>query len=295
MPVTSLPWFQGGRFNELDVTVTGRGQPAGVKNRAGITLTTNNTDNDIVWLCSFEPFADQTTMGCAFEYAFGPYNRSNGKPMGIAPALDWAHVVTIGFEVSVKYGAPSYCELIGPFSLEMASVAGVVYGDWKHKRPLLGGTEGWHLGNWSSITDAVQGGNSTASFAASSLISEDPRLSMIDRQRETASVSVTDPTRGQNHYERPGQYGKGCLKDEQWFDNGKYAWCAYDCHDLKCPTDTPPSTTIVPQCYAHDSANVCLLICTSSHECPEGSQCVPAGGTGGTFCAYPSGNPTLGV
>ena len=72
---------------------------------------------------------------------------------------------------------------------------------------------------------------------------------------ETAFVSVMDPTRGQHHYERPGQYGKGCLKDEQWFDNGKYAWCAYDCHDLKCPTDTPPSTTIVPQCYAHDSAN----------------------------------------
>jgi hypothetical protein len=274
-----------------------------------MTLTTNNTDKDIVWLCAFEPYADQKTMGCEFEYDFRPYNRSTGKPMGIAPAIDWAHVVTIGFEVSVKYGWPDLCELIGPFSLEIASVAGVVSGDWKHQRLLLGGTEGWHLGKWSSITDALQGGNSTASLAASTLISEDPiaaasfhapgnaaaRFSMANRQKETASGSVIDSAPGQHHYERPGQYGKGCLQNEQWFDNGKYAWCAPDCHDLKCPADTPPSTTIVPQCYAHDSANNCLLICTSSHECPEGSQCVPAGGTGGTFCAYPSGNATLVV
>jgi len=117
MPVTSLPWFQLARFNELDVTVTGRGQPAGVKNRAGLTLTTNNTDKDIVWLCAFEPYADQKTMGCEFEYDFRPYSRSTGKPIGIAPALDWAHVVTIGFEVSVKHGEPDLCKLIGPFSL----------------------------------------------------------------------------------------------------------------------------------------------------------------------------------
>jgi hypothetical protein len=247
-------------------------------------------------------------MGCAFEFNFRPYSRSTGKSIGIAPALDWAHVVTVGFEVSVKYGEhPLVCELMGPFSLEMASVSGVVYGDWKQKRPLLGGTEGWHLGKWRSITDALQGGDSTASFNASSLISEDPivaasfrapgnvttRFSMANIQREKAFGSVIDSAPGQHHYERPGQYGKYCLQDEQAFDNGKYAWCAPYCHDLKCPTDTPPSTTIVPQCYAHDLSNSCLLICTSSHECSEGSECVAAGGTGGTFCAYPSGNGTL--
>jgi hypothetical protein len=304
IPVASLPWFQGERFNELYVHVTGQGRPGGVTNRAGITLTTNNTDKDIVWLCSFAPFIGQTTMWCAFEYHFRPYNRSTGKPMGIAPALDWAHVVTIGFEISVKYGEhPLACELIGPFSLELAGVSVLLNGG----RPLLGGTEGWHLGTWRSITDAVQGGDSTASLVASSLISEDPivaasfrvrgnattRISMPDIQSGRISGLVIESASGQHHYEVPGHYNKFCLHDEMAFDNGKHTWCAYECSDLKCPTDTPPSTIIVPQCYAHDSENFCLLICTSSHECPEGSECVPAGGTGGTFCAYPSGNVTL--
>jgi len=310
IPVASLPWFQGERFNELDVTVTGRGQPDGVLSRAGITLTTNNSDKDTVWLCSFAEYSGMQTMGCSFEFGFRPYSRSTGKPLGIAPAIDWAHVVTVGFEVSVKYGEhPLACELIGPFSLEMASVSGVVYPGLKEGRALLGGTVGWHLGNWKSITDVVQGGDSTASFDASSFISEystvtDPfhapgnamtRFPTTDMPKERTSRSVIEPAPGQHHYERPGQYSKWCLDDEQPFDNGKDAWCAFQCDDLKCPTDTPSSTTIVPQCYAHDSVNLCLLICASSDECPEGSECVPAGGTGGTFCAYPSGNVTLVV
>lgn len=314
MPVTSLPWFKGERFNELDVTVTGRGSPAGVMNRAEITLTTNNTDNDIVWVCSFGKFTGMRTLGCAFEYGFRPYTRSTGKSVGVAPALDWAHVVTVGFGVSVKYGEhPLACELIGPFSLEIASVSAVVYpGPPTHpqgSRPMLGGTESWHLGKWRSITDAAQGGDSTASFVASSHISEDPivapsfrlpgnataRFSMSGIPKEGTSRSVIESAPGQHHYERPGQYNKFCLDGEQPFDNGKYAWCAPECHDLKCPTDTPPSTLVVPQCSAHDLSNFCLLICTSSHECPEGSDCVPAGGTGGKFCAYPSRNATLVV
>merc|ERR1712216_281877 len=81
--------------------------------------------------------------------------------MGIAPALDWARIVTIGFEVSVKQDHDQ-CKLDGPFSFQIDHVSV----DSDGKVPLLGGSEGWHTSEWKTVTDAMQGGDSTASLTA---------------------------------------------------------------------------------------------------------------------------------
>jgi hypothetical protein len=302
MPVAALSWFGGERFKEVYVTVTGKGSPQGVTDRVALTLTTNNTDKDIYWQCPFEPFIDQKQMWCNFESAFSPYNRSTGKKMGIAPALDWAHVTTIGIEASNKYGEyPARCDLAGDFSIELAGVSADLNGG----RPLLGGTVSWHLDKWTSVSDDMQGGVSTASLVASgpsgdsleeqSTVSfavpghgsEDPKA----KSKVSSALQAASATADRHHYG-----SLPCLDDEAGFDNGKYPnpdmdypyqWCSPQCHDLTCSTDVPPSTKLIPQCYAHDLSNNCLLICESSKDCPAGSECVAAGGSGGTFCAYP--------
>lgn len=139
----------------------------------------------------------------------------------------------------------------------------------------------------SSTTDQGTSTSSTTADATSSDATSSETTSEIDEVTgsSSSSDSVGDVSSSSETADAPAPYGPcgACGPDEQEIDGGAWCICAPVCEMASdCPD---PRTGATPGCS--EEQNTCVLLCTSSDECPEDSLCpdpadLPKGAQG--FC-----------
>ncbi|HWB79197.1 MAG TPA: hypothetical protein VG755_29755 [Nannocystaceae bacterium] len=139
----------------------------------------------------------------------------------------------------------------------------------------------------SSTTDVAPSTTETSTTTAASSSSESTSTTANDASSTGSTDTSSDVASSSETADVPAPYGPcgACGPDEVEIDGGPHCVCAPPCRvGADCPG---PGTGADPACALEE--NICVLLCESEDQCPEGMHCpnpadLPEGAKG--FCYH---------